>query len=317
MYEIRNENDLYRAIQLVDNDEWAADQTALFVGWPHLEITVIGRNFEGGVPTRIMPGVLELQRVVRRAYARSIYGYGKEQRMTYEDRNKTELIVHFLPGSTKYASELISALNWIIKASSDPKKLILGFGTAPIITGLNVWKTHINTAAEERDIEYRIRMSQEETERLRIVERLAENHAELATLYVEMNKAQSDVMKGLHSQDRLMVGDEEMADGETSKRIFRSVSPPRVEDRLDGNYLILSVESGEVRNGFRVRVRNIESGDEFKVSIPEDTLPQEQISHLQSGEWEKISLHMQINVVRAGNRILRATLLSAGLSRTE
>ena len=315
MYEIRNENDLYRAIQLVENDEWDADQTARFIGWPHLEITVIGERFDGGVPTRIMPGVLELQRVVRRAYARSIYG--KEQHLTYEDRNKTELIIHFKPGSTKYISELVSALNWIVEASDDPKKILIGLGAAAIIASRYVWKKFINSAAEERNIEYRLRMSQEETKRLEIVEKLAEKHTELAALFVDMNKAQSDVMKGLDSQDRLMVGEEEVANGKIGKQLVRAVSPSRVQDRLDGNYLILSVESGGIRDGFRVRVRNIESGDEFKVSIPEGTLPQEQISYLQSGEWGKISLHMQINVVRAGNKIVKATLVSAGLSRTE
>ena len=315
MYEIRSENDLYRAIQLVENDEWAADQTARFVGWPHLEITVIGERFDGGVPTRIMPGVLELQRVVRRAYARSIYG--KEQHLTYEDRNKTELIVHFKPGSTKYVSELVSALNWIVEASDDPKKILIGLAAAAMIASRYVWKKFINNAAEERNIEYKLHMSQEETKRMKIVENLAEKYAELVALSVDMNRAQSSVMKGLDSQDRLVVGEEEMANGEIGKQLVRAVPLPRVQDRLDGNYLILSVVSGGISDGYRVQVRNIESENEFIVSIPDGTLPQEQISYIQNGEWGKISLHMQINVVRAGNKIIKATLVSAGLSRAE
>ena len=56
-YEIRSEDDLFEAIERIEAGEWEADGV-LFVDWPRFEITIRGEDFDGGVPTRIMPAFL-------------------------------------------------------------------------------------------------------------------------------------------------------------------------------------------------------------------------------------------------------------------
>ena len=64
LFEIRNEEDLFRAIDLCRDGEWLADVLPLFVDWTRYEITIRGEDFDGGVPTRIMPALLLLQRTI-------------------------------------------------------------------------------------------------------------------------------------------------------------------------------------------------------------------------------------------------------------
>lgn len=223
------------------------------------------------------------------------------------------------PGSTTFLSELAPALNNALVAAarnmSGTESLIAILGVAAIVVGGYIWKHRLNHLAQIHELDHRTRMGEQETERIRIVTRLAEENAHVAAHLADAAASQDALLRGLDERDQLVVGGEPIVDGDVGRRLIRRLRPDRVQDRLDADFMILSVESGQVRSGFRVRVRDVGTDDELMVSIPEGTLPPEQIADLQSGEWEKAPLHMRINVVRAGSRIVEATLVSAGLSR--
>ena len=315
-HEIRSERDLFEAIRLLEAG--ALDDVPIrFVDWPTFEITIQGEGFDGGVPTRIMPAFIALQRAIDRAYARSVHG--RERALTPAQRRRVELIVRLEPGSTTFLSEMAPALNNALVAAartmSGTESLIAILGVAAIAGGVYYLKQRLNHLARMREIDHRTRMDEEETERLRIVTRLAEENAHVAAHLADAAAAQDELLRRLDETDRLLVRGEPIVGGDVGRRLIRKPRPERVQDRLDADFMILSVESGQVRSGFRVRVRDIGTGDELMVSIPEGTLPAEQIADLQSGEWGKAPLHMRINIVRAGSRIVEATLVSAGLSR--
>ena len=110
-----------------------------------------------------------------------------------------------------------------------------------------------------------------------------------------------------------MIGDQEVITGQQAKKITRTIPDEPTEGRMDGKFLTVSVESGRVRDGVRMRVRNIENDEELTVKVPKGTLTPEQIQTLQDGEWNKKPLFMQLNVRKSGNRIIEATLIEAGL----
>ncbi len=317
-YEIRSETDLFDLIERIQFEPWE-EKDVLFVDWPRLEITIRGEDFDGGVPTRIMPALLAFQSTLRHGYARAVYGV--ERRLTEEERRQTELIVRFEPGSTTFLSELWPVLNNALAAAakkmSGTQAVVVILGIAAVAGGAYAWKTHVNYESERRRLEHQTRMSAEETERMGIIANLARDNLGLAAYQAEFAEAQNVMLRRMDASDRIEVHGEPIVDGATGRRIVRPLRPEPVHDRLDGRFIILSVESGRVRDGFRVRVRNVETRDELVVSIPEGTLPREQVLDLQSGEWSKQPLHMRINTIRIGRRIVRATLASAGLSSQE
>ena len=322
-FEIRGEADLFQAIEMVEAGTWPGDQDVRFVDWPRYEITIRGEDFDGGVPTRIMPGLLGLQRAINRGYARSVHG--DVRRLTKKEEKQVELIVRLEPGSTRFFSELAQALNNALVAAAknmsgtESAIVILGsvLGSVAIIAGAFVWKTRLNARARLHEIDHQTKLSEQETRRHEITARLVERYPNVAAQLADVGAAQDALLKRLEPKDQLMIGEEEIVNGEIGKRLAQSPRTPRVQDRLDADFIILSVDSGQVRDGFRVRVRGVTSGEELAVSIPEGTLPPDQISDLQNGEWGKVPLHMRINVARAGNRIVEATLVSAGLSPTD
>ena len=316
-FEIRSDADVHEAIARLEAG--AMDEELHFVDWPRFEVTIRGESFDGGVPTRIMPALLRVQQAIDRAYARSVGRDGR--RLAREERRRIELIVRVKPGSTTFVSELAPVLNNALTAAvknmSGPETVITILGVALIVGGVVVWKAHINSRAELRRIDHRTRMSEEETRRLQAIADLASSHPMVRASLDDMEAAQDTLLRGLEFGDQLLAGDESLVDGETGRRIARKPRPEPVQDRLDGTFVILSVDSGRVRSGFRVRVRDTGTGDELTVAIPAGTLPPDQISELQSGEWGKKPLRMRINVARIGRKIIEATLVSAGLSQAE
>ena len=318
-FEIRGENDLIRALEAIERNDWPEDQTARFIDWPHYEVTLVGENFDGGVPTRIMPALLGIQRAINRAYARGVYGDGSA-RLTNRERKRNELIVHVKPGSTTFISEMAPALNSGIAAAfqnmSGLQAVIAILGAVAIFVGGSVWKAYINSRSEKKGMEYRTPMTEKEVVKHKIIERLSEQHGSISECRADADAVQLEFLKRLDEGDRLYIEGDEIVDGSVAKKLKRSKRPSAIDDRIDGIFTILSVESGQVRDGIRVVVRQVGSNSKtsMKVYIPDGTLPANQIDDLQSGEWEKRPLHMRINVVRIGDRIAKATLVSAGLS---
>ena len=318
-FEIRGEEDLFRVIERIRAEAWQYDDRIVFVDWPRYKITIVGERFGGGVPTRIMPALLDLQRIIDRTYAENMYGV--EKRLTQEDRKKTEIIVHLKSGSTTFESDMSSIFNAMasaVKNMSGTESVIAILGGAVIVAAASVFKAHINASAQKHKIENQVRMSEEETKRYRIIMELASQNPQVAKAQVGMNAAQTALVKRLHENDSILMNGEEIVTGEIGKIITRPERPSRVEEIVDSDFTILSVDSGHIRDGFRLRVREVGSEvgskQSLKVSIPGGTLPPEQIADLQNGEWRKTPIRMQINTVRIGNRILTATLISAGLS---
>ena len=141
-FEIRRERDLLVAVDALRGDGEAMSEGVRFVEWPRFEVTVRGRAFEGGVPTRVMPAFEELQRAFRRAYARSVYG-DERARLTREDRRRTELVFELADGSTKVVSDLLPVLNVVAGQLSGPASVATVLAIAVIFKGEDYLRAYL------------------------------------------------------------------------------------------------------------------------------------------------------------------------------
>lgn len=312
---IRNENDLFEAIRSLNRGETLGD--IRFEGWPRIELAIRGESFGGGVPTRIMPPLLKFQAAIDRAYARSL---GRE-RLTREERQRAELIVRLESGSTTFFSDLTEALNHALAAAaknmSGPQVLLSILVVAGSTGGYLGWRDYVRNQTEQHRLDVQVRLSELDNRRIEILTEAMVGNSLARAGVDDLNAARGQLFRNLEDGDVLVVGGEPLVRGDVARRLARNPAPERVQGRLDGDYAILSVDSGRVRSGFRIRVRDVKSREELVVSIPEGTLPPDQIEALQDGEWGKAPLHMRINVTRAGKRIVGATLVEAGLRRAD
>ena len=135
---------------------------------------------------------------------------------------------------------------------------------------------------------------------------------DLARQQIDMEDAQNLLMRGLRDDDELIINGEESISGLDARRLARQPRRERVPGRIDGEFLIQAVESGQVQRGFRARVRDVNGEQVLTIRIPQGVLPEEQMEELKRGEWTKTPIYMSINVQRIGERIVEADLIEAG-----
>lgn len=320
---ISSEDDLFNALdRLLGEQEhefpiegWEVS----FVGWPKLEITIRGEDFNGGIPTRIMPALLDMQRKVDEAYARLVDG--EVRRLSKDERRKTELIVRVESGSSIFSSELAPALNTIAQAigkMNGTEMLISVLSIAAISGGVLAFKYYLNNRKEEKELDIKVALSSEETRRLEVVERAIEQSNEIVR---EQSNAQAkafdSLLNRLDPADTIVADGQTLIDGETGRRLARATRRETIESRLDGEFIILTVDSGGIRGGFKLHVRKVDDGLELTVNVPEGTLAEEQIATLQQGEWGKRPLLMKLNTRKRGEVIVDSTLVETGLVRAK
>jgi len=316
--EIRNEEDLFRVFEIAQMGQWDEGQGIAFVGWPNFEFIIRGEHFDGGVPTRIMPGLLELQKVVNRAYAEAKYG-SATRRLSTEDRAVTELVVQFEAGhSTQFLSDLGPQLTEIAKQmmmKMTGRQVVFSVtAIAALVAGTYAWDSYLQTQVAEKKLDIELRKTEEEIRRYDIIREIAEDNKNVRAQVERVEAFQGALLKRLSPEDALVVDGQILIDGQDAKTVVRNPRQTAIETRLDANFKILSVDSGLVAGGFRLRLLNIGTGEELKVSVPEGTLSPEQIQILQNGEWGKRSVSMRLNIKKIGDRVASATLIMAGLT---
>ena len=327
-YVIRDERDLIDAIAEVNAGTWKESQVPRFDKWPRYEIILKGERFEGGIPTRVMPAFITLQRTINRGYARCVYG--SDRRLTKQEKKQIEVIVYTMSGSSGFQAELAKILNNAIteglnKMTGTQVVTVIGgvLAAGAIWSGTVVWKYNARqmterlrieqlTEVEQLRLDHQLSMSQEETNRMQaILEMMGQNRL-VGPHLADKREEQKVIFKSMEDGDQLIVGGEPVVDGRTAYLITRKPREARTSDRRDGNFVILSVDSGKIRDGLRVQIRHVETGEELLVLIPDGTLADDQIIELQDGEWGKRPLYMEVNVDQVGDRVVEATLVQVG-----
>ena len=284
-----------------------------FGDWPNLNLKIEGKKFDGSLPIRLMPTLVRHQRIIDRAYARSL---GKKRaRLTDKESRRVELVARIQSGSTSVKTGLSHALtNALVEAVRNMSSIHLVvsiLGTAAIIGTTVVWKTGIDADLERSKLQHEQEMAAlESDERLATITHLAGIYPSVDADLGDMLDARDSLFRSLDDHDRLIVGGEFITDGQTGRRVARQPRYVAVPQIREGEYFILSVHTGRLRSGYRARLRELVSHDEITVSIPEGSLSPEELTALQRAEWTKTPLRMRIDTLSVGPRVTKATLVA-------
>lgn len=198
------------------------------------------------------------------------------------------------------------------------QSLIAILGVAAILGGTFVWKEYIKSQVKKRQLDHQVRMSELEKEKMAMVGKAAESSKEVKFMLVRMQKTQNEFLKCLDSSDTLEVNGENLVNGEVGKRLVKPlvIKPRRksIVDRMDGTYMILSVDPDSVNDGLKAKVCKTDTKEKFTVDIPQGTLSPEQERDLRICERKKCELELRINIARIGNKVRKVTLAHDGIA---
>lgn len=315
---IRNEDEAWDFYEKATRDKLGQFGDILnirFLDWPKFHIHIDGKDFDQSVPTRIMPSLLELQKEVHRAYCLLKYGDENIRQLTQDEREQLEVVVQVGAGSSDFMAKLEGILNRAVDSGierMDPRHiliLLLSFGL--MWTGRLAWQDWLQQKADEAQIESRVKMSELERDKLELFAEAAKVLPEAESIRIASNEFRNSTVGKLKAKDEITVpGTDTKIDGLYASQITSKPREQSEEIRIDGEFLILSVDSGSL-SGYKLKVRRVLDGSEFSVRIPDSTLETTQLQVLSRSEWAKKPVILEINARRLRGEITAANLVSA------
>lgn len=284
-----------------------------FKGWPVFNLTIEGGDFNGSIPTRIMPPIMDLQKEIHRIYCRARYNTEDTKKLTSEERELLELVVSIKPGSTKFATDLFNALNEIIKNSnmSGTQVLILLVTISTLIASSVGWKDWLGAKEREHGQEATTELSQQETERLKLVTDALTRIPELKHNKEAITNFQSALSKKLKPSDQIKINGESIITGERAAEIVPAPKESAKEIRLDGKYVINEVKFPQKYGGdYRFSVTRLLDDKSFMVDAAPDILSTEQMEILKESGFSVKHVNMQINAREYRGHITDANMIS-------
>ena len=271
-----------------------------FDGWPSIKIKFEGDDFNGGLPSRMLEPLIELQKTIYRVYCRSKYDSDDLRKLTQKDKEALELVVIPTPGCTDVLIELGGLFNEIIQSSNmnGTETTIVIVAAGVLFTASVAWKNWLNNKREEHADENTVKLSQQETERLKIVSDALTANPSLNEIKQEIEQFRSDLTKKLKPNDRIFVGgdNEQLLNGEEAAELSHTPREKSVETRIDGEFLITEVKFPRTLDEkYIFYVERVSDGLELKVAANRENLTMDQITILKEGGFGMRKVIMAIN----------------------
>lgn len=299
---IKNETQAYETLKnaLDERSDFDERLQISFDEWPSIELKFDGSDFNGGLPSRVLPALIELQKNVYRLYCRAKYDSEDIRKLTDSEKESLELIVVLSPGSTKVLLKLGKMFNEIIKSSNMTGRqvttVIIAAGV--LYTSSGAWKDWLANKQLEHSSEQTVMLSEQETERLRIVTDALTAQPQLNEVKQEIENFKSELTRRLKPEDTLFVNGEDkpLLNGEEAAAITSTPREKSVETRLDGEFLITEVKFPRTLDEkYIFHVQRVSDGLELKVAANRDNLTMDQITILKEGGFGMRKVTMAIN----------------------
>lgn len=313
---IRSEKQAFDLLEKAVKDE-LDDQpfTLQFHNWPILEIKLEGEGYESAITADIAGALIEVQRAVNRAYARTVHHTSNSRNLTDTERQDIQFKATVEKGSSlikinlgDFAEKLATA----IPANMTPTTLtitILGLAIAggSVLALKALLKSRTSDKQIEQDARTKIAMSQEETRRMEIFAKAVSRVPEVGHARQDFDDARLDIVRAARDADSITVNSVEL-DNATARVIGAAKRSQSEEIQLNGNYIIVSTDLRKPEE-VRLRVQSAADGREFVASFNDKSLKGTQIALLQDAEWSRAPVYLSINARALRGEITAATVI--------
>lgn len=308
--------------RLVEGQPLGPDYEIRFDGWPRFVITVKGTDFDGTIPTRIMPTLLELQAQVHRLYCRTAYGDGNLRRLSKQDKEALELVVRVERGSSFFETLLGDPLYKTLQAAvgkmSPEQTTIVVIVFAVLIASGWGWKLWLNKRSAEAQLDQQLKLSKLENDRLALILRAGQQVPVAAELAEGIDPLRRSLVANLKPDDRLEVPTAGPQDPESppvvvlgadAQQLTRTPRQPSIERMVDDSFRLLSADFSKAGT-VRVELRRISDDYEFRADVPAGVLDNNQERALRDKSWERVPLRLSVLVNDHQGRYTSAKVVS-------
>lgn len=312
---ISSEKDAFDLLAKSLKDQIPENAQIVFDGWPIFKLSIYGEDFDGTIPTRIMPPILDLQREIHRIYCREKYGSESLSHLKDYERDFLELVVEIKPGCSQFISKLFDTLNKVIQDTDMTGKeaIILMTSIAAILTGGVGWYVWVQSNERMHGQDLTVQLSQEETKRQAMLIDAISQNSNIKKASEGVNAFRASLSKKLKDTDTIKINDQPVINGARAAEI---VPAPKVEAeaiRLDGDFTISEIKfpkADEFGKPYRLTVERISDKLKLTVDASHDKLSPDQVKVIQEGGFQLKVVTLQINAKKLRGNITRPELYS-------
>ncbi|SEQ24581.1 hypothetical protein SAMN03080615_00878 [Amphritea atlantica] len=320
---LKTEIDAFNLLRSINDGSIDADDIKLkFDGWPLAQIHLVGPKYHNSITPSIMKAFIELQRGIHRAYAYAEYGTYNVNKLTVEDKKKLELAIGVEDGSSIFNIDLQEILDKAfgsaVSKMSSKELVLLIIVLGSLYAGNTAYKDYLQDRKDARQKEIIIEekkahietfqfMSAQETERMKLIRDIAKSYPAIDNVQRHAHDTATEVFKRAGMAEKIGVGGAEIT-GEEAQLLTRNAKRKSAEVRLDGSYRLMEVNSSFI-NGFKVKVRNVDSGAVFWAKVQDTSLTEPNKAALIDAEWGKVPVKLKINAKDLAGSISQALIV--------
>lgn len=288
-----------------------------FDNWPTIEIKLEGERWDSSLTARNMAGLIEIQNFLYKSLALVLYDSTNTKILHPREKKSVEISFKLSQGSALIEVNLNPAFVEVCKTMSSTMSptmigltivgLALAWGGTAV---LKAWLQHrkdIQTAkiAEES----RQFAAEQETKRMEIFAKAISANPKLDVIKQQSEEMYANLIKGVADADKVSIAGHREIPGVILEKLARNPRAKKTEERLDGNYRILKVDSSDA-DSFKVHVINTETHEGFPATIENDWLyrMEKKREKLQQAEWGRQEIFLKINAKRIRGEISGAVI---------
>lgn len=207
---ITSEDEAFNLLKkLVDGFEIKDRYEIVFESWPRFVIRIKGEDFDGTIPTRIMPTLLELQKEVHKIYAKIIYDDESTKKLTRKDKEDLELLVTVDKGSSLFETILSEPIAKTLQGAitkMTPEQVtatLIVFGVS--VTSVLFWKLWLSYRSKVKELDHKVELSNLEKEKMDIVKKASRQFSDSESVMQNMDNVRNDLLTKLKPTDNLEI----------------------------------------------------------------------------------------------------------------
>lgn len=322
--ELHDENDAWELFDLVRSPDFE-DKFVLptFVGWPNMKIKYWRDDQEGVLTAPMMEGLLDLQSSLYRAFLIVEEQTSNLRHLSEDQRAKFEIGFKINEGSTEAEpkwTEIAKEFASTVATKVTGKQATLTILCA-ILTygGTTAWDSYLDNKAEIAQAEAsnaqmvgmlaaQRQATEADLEKFRILREVMQSSDSDNAILEASEEAKEGVLRSAKRVDATQIGNNSI-EPEAAKRMSRIPRAETVAQSVSGTFEILRNDTTE-QDGFRVRLRNIETGEQFFATLRDRMMSPQDRATVSGAEWAKTPISATVGITRRRGEIVKAQIIS-------
>lgn len=318
--DVSSEADAFELLRLALKDEFRNLNVVLdFKHWPLLQVAYEGVGYDSTVTPKMAESLVELQHAINRAYTRLVRGQASANVLTNEERRAIEFKAKVEKGSSlvtvdmeSFASKLAADM---VGKMTGTELVIAIIGVALAGGSLLAYKAFLASRSEDRKVEQstkeRIALSQEETQRMRIMNEAFQSRPFLKVMQEDFDGVRHDFVRSIGDAETIKMQGFSLSADEA--RRFAATPRSKSDDvQLNGQYLISRIDWSKDPEAKLMLFSQDEAQLEFNAWLNTENLSVEQKETLKTCEWERQKVYFSINATKLRGQVTTARIVGVG-----